>query len=579
MKSLGNLLQYLKPYRRAALLAPLFMVLEVCMDLIQPMLMQKAIDVGIAEKNPIYVIKIGFLMIGIAIVGSIGGVLCTIFSSKAAMNMGADLREKLFKTVQFLSMRELNELTTGQLVTILTNDVTRIQNMTVMILRILIRIPLLLFGSLVMAIITSPKLSLIFVVLVPLLVLSVLLIMKKGFLLFREVQPKLDRINGVIQENLSGIRVVKAFVRSNLENKRFEKANGQLMKKTMDASRHVAMALPIMVLFLHIGLVGVIWFGGLEVYAGNLKIGKIIAFINYLAHILGSMMMLAMLLIHVSRAEASAVRIQEVLDLERQIEKNEEGSKAVIHGGKVEFDHVSFSYDATLHEPVLRDISFTANPGDTVALLGTTGSGKSTLLHLIPRFYNATEGKITIDGNDIKDMNIKSLREQIAIVLQQSILFSGTIKENILFGKPDATEEEMIKAAKMAQAHEFIVKLPDGYETKLGQRGINLSGGQRQRIAIARALIMKPKILILDDSTSSVDVNTESRIQDSLKELMKNHTSFIVAQRISTVMDADKIIVLDRGRIEAMGTHKELMKNSKIYRDIYESQLGGEDIA
>lgn len=579
MKSLGNLLQYLKPYRRAALLAPLFMVLEVCMDLIQPMLMQKAIDVGIAEKDAIYVIKIGFLMIGIAVVGLIGGVLCTIFSSKAAMNMGADLREKLFKTVQFLSMMELNELTTGQLVTILTNDVTRIQNMTVMILRILIRIPLLLFGSLVMAIITSPKLSLIFVALVPLLVSSVLLIMKKGFLLFREVQPKLDKINGVIQENLSGIRVVKAFVRSNFENKRFEKANGQLMKKTMDASRHVAMALPIMVLFLHIGLVGVIWFGGLEVYAGNLKIGKIIAFINYLSHILGSLMMLAMLLIHLSRAEASAARIQDVLDLERQIEKNEEGSKAVIHGGKVEFDHVSFSYDATLHEPVLSDISFTANPGDTVALLGTTGSGKSTLLHLIPRFYNVTKGKITIDGNDIKDLNIKSLREQIAIVLQQSILFSGTIKENILFGKPDATEEEMMKAAKMAQAHEFIVKLPDGYETKLGQRGINLSGGQKQRIAIARALIMKPKILILDDSTSSVDVNTESRIQDSLKELMKNHTSFIVAQRISTVMDADKIIVLDRGRIEAMGTHKELMKNSKIYRDIYESQLGGEDIA
>jgi ATP-binding cassette subfamily B protein len=536
--------------------------------------MQKIVDVGIAQLDMSVIINTGLVMVGLALVGAFGGAGNTVFAVRVSQGFGADLRSVLFRKVQSLSFGNLDKLETGQLITRLTNDVTQVQEVILIALRILVRAPLILVGSLIMAVITSPKLALILLALGPVSLVVIILVVRRAHPMFFEVQGRLDRLNTVMQENLAGVRVVKAFVRGDYEQQRFESANENLMNRTVQAMRLVAVVMPFMMLAVNLGVAGVIWFGGIQVASGNMKVGQIMAFVNYLLHALMSLMMVSMLLIQISRAEASADRIMEVLSSEPEIRDRTDPISAFKPQGRVAFEHVTFTYDSDSQEPVLRDVSFVAEPGQTVAILGATGSGKSSMVYLIPRFYDVTGGKVTIDDIDVRDMSKEAIRSVIGFVLQESVLFSGSIRDNIRYGRPDATYEEVVAAAQLAQAHQFISEFPDGYDTQLGQRGVNLSGGQKQRIAIARALVTRPTVLILDDSTNSVDVETEARIQDSLLTLMGKCTSLVIAQRISTVLTADKILVLENGAIAAEGTHSELMRSSPIYREIYNSQLG-----
>jgi ATP-binding cassette subfamily B protein len=574
MSTVKKLAKFLKPYWLWATLAPLLMALEVAMDLMQPRMIQRIVDVGIAQLRMDVVINTGLWMMGLALLGAIGGVGCTIFSVMASQGFGTDLRSALFKKVQALSFGNLDGLETGQLITRLTNDVTQIEQVVSMLLRIMVRAPLLLIGSLVMAILTSPRLATMLVVLGPVVLLILVWVVKKAYPMFSAVQHKLDGLNTVMQENLAGVRVVKAFVRDQHEIRRFGKANDSLMNQTIKAARTSALTWPFMMMTLNLGVVGAIYFGGRQVMVGTMQVGALIAFVNYLMRTLMSMMFVSMLTMRLARAQASAERIEEILESEPEVQNRPEAAPVLAARGRVAFEGVTFSYDNNGHDPVLKGVDFVAEPGQTVAILGATGSGKSSLIHLIPRFYDVTGGRITLDGVDVRDVDKDTLRRSIGIALQESVLFTGTIRDNIRYGRPDASDEEVLAAAKVAQAHDFIQGFPDGYDTELGQRGVNLSGGQKQRVAIARALLTQPAVLILDDSTSSVDVETETLIQDALEQLMRDRTSFVVAQRISTVLTAHKILVLDDGHVVAEGTHSDLLASSPIYREIYDSQLG-----
>ncbi|MBN1874501.1 MAG: ABC transporter ATP-binding protein [Anaerolineae bacterium] len=585
MKSVIKLLKFLKPYWGWAVIAPLLMMLEVVMDLMQPRMIQRIVDEGLAQLDLQIVINTGLWMIGFALLGAVGGIGCTIFSVLASQGFGTDLRSELFSKVQSLSFGNLDDLETGQLVTRLTNDVVQIQEMVSMMLRIMVRSPLLLIGSLVMVIMTSPRLALLLAALLPLVSVMLIWVISRAYPLFGEVQHRLDNLNMVMQENLAGMRVVKAFVRAVHEIARFGRTNNALMDQTILASRTIVVTWPFMMIAVNLGVVGALWFGGDLVNTGDMQVGQLIAFINYLVRTLISLMFVSMLVIRLARAQASADRVQEVLDSVPEVQNKPDALMNFAPQGRVAFEGVMFSYDDEGHDLVLGGgksgngvaapgITFVAEPGQTVAVLGATGSGKSSLIHLIPRFYDVSGGRVTIDGVDVRDVDQSVLRRNIGIALQESVLFSGTIRDNIRYGRPDATDEEVIAAAKAAQAHDFITEFDDGYDTVVGQRGVNLSGGQKQRIAIARALLIQPAVLILDDSTSSVDVETETKIQEALEEIMKDRTSFVIAQRISTVLNAHKILVLDDGRVVAEGTHRELLASSPIYREIYESQLG-----
>jgi ATP-binding cassette subfamily B protein len=577
MKMFRRLGPFLRPYWKQAVIAPILMVLEVSMDLMLPRQMQHIVDQGIAANNLTVVLHTGLLMIVMTILGAVGGIGCTIFAVRAAMSFGSDLRSATYRKVQTLSFGNLDKLGTGQLVTRLTNDVNQVQDVVLIALRILVRAPLLVVGSLIMAILTSPRLALLLGVLMPLLIVMLGIVIKRSFPLYTRLQDNLDRLNTVIQENLSGVRVVKAFVRGGHEQQRFGTANDDLMQSSIQAMQLSAVVGPFMMLAMNFGIGAVIWFGGVATIKHSMTMGEIIAFVNYLRQTLFSLMMVSMLMIRISRAQASAERLIEVLDSQPEVQDRAATHRAPAAEGRITFEHVTFSYDDS--EPVLQDISFEASPGQTVAILGATGSGKSSLIHLIPRFYDVDGGQVLIDGLDVREVRQADLRAHVGIALQEALLFSGTIYDNIRQGRADATEDEIVAAAKAAQAHDFITALPEGYATDLGQRGVNLSGGQKQRIAIARALVRRPAILILDDSTSAVDVETESEIQQALDDLMQGHTSVVVAQRISTVLTADKILVLDDGRIVAQGTHQELMLSSPLYREIYESQLGNGALA
>jgi ATP-binding cassette subfamily B protein len=571
-----KLLSYLKPYWRAVLLAPLLMIIEVICDLAQPNLLAKIVDNGVMKGDLQFILRTGLLMIGIAAIGMIGGVGCTIASSIASQSFGTDLRSDVFKKVQSFSFSNLDKFKTASLITRLTNDIVQLQTIVLMSLRIVVRAPLLCIGGIVMTILINPRLAMILLFSIPLLLISLNYVTKRSFPLFTLLQQKIDKVNAVIRENLSGVRVVKAFVRSDLEMSRFTSTNEELMNTAISAFMIVISVMPVLMLTMNLSVVAVLWFGGLQVHTGGMQVGEIMAFINYMTQILFSLMMIGNILIFITRASASASRINEVLETKVDIKNLDGADTGPIRSGEVTLEDVSFSYDGQGGEPVLENISFTAYPGETVAILGATGSGKSTLVSLIPRLYDPNEGRVLIDGRDVRNIDLKILRSAIGIVLQESILFSGTIKDNICWGKEDATDEEVIEAAKIAQAHDFIMSFPDGYNTIIGQRGVNLSGGQKQRLAIARAIIKGPTILILDDSTSAVDLATEQRILRGLKQMMRQCTTFIIAQRISTVMNADKILVLDSGRIVAQGTHSELLESSPIYQDIYRSQLGEE---
>lgn len=564
------LLVYLKPYWKAALLAPLLMILEVAMDLMQPRMMQRIVDEGIRGGNQPLVVETGLLMIVFALVGAVGGIGCTIFAVRAAFNFGADLRNDVYRTIQSFSFGNLDTLGTGQLVTRLTNDVTQAQDVVLIALRILVRAPLISLGSLVMAFLTSPQLALVVLPLLIPLFLMLWFVIQRAYPLFLRMQQALDRVNTVIQENLAGVRVVKAFVREDHERQRFGDANADLTARSIRAMLLTAIAGPVLLLLLNVGIAAVVWFGGSAVQQGSMTVGEIIAVNTYLTQMLTSILMVSMLLIRLSRAQASAERITEVLQTKPQVQDRPGALAAFQPQGRVAFENVSFGYG----EAVLKDVSFSAEPGQTVAILGTTGAGKSSLIHLIPRFYDVTAGRVTIDGVDVRDVQQAALRARMGIALQEAVLFSGTIADNIRQGNPGATDDEVVEAARAAQADDFIRHLPEGYATQIGQRGVNLSGGQKQRVSIARALLRKPAILILDDSTSAVDVTTETHIQDALATLMHGRTSFVVAQRISTVLNADKILVLDEGRLVAEGTHASLITTSPVYRQIYESQLG-----
>ncbi|MGQ7884225.1 ABC transporter ATP-binding protein [Paenibacillus sp. WC2504] len=578
-----KLRSFVKPYWLITLLAPLLMVMEVCMDLTQPRLMAAIVNHGVAEGNLALVWSTGLHMLGVAFLGLVGGVGCTFFTVKAAQNFGADLRLSVFEKVQSFSFRQLDTFSTGSLITRLTGDVMQMLNILQILLRQFTREASLLNGSIIMAIVISPRLSLILLVVVPIQFLILFVLMKRSTPLFRLMQARLDRVNTVMQESTSGIRVIKAFVRAAFERTRFGKANTALLDASLSSARALATSGPLMTLILNISIVAVLWFGGGQTWSGSMAIGDLAAFIIYITQVLFSLVSISNTLMNISRAQVSAERIREVLETEPDMnepvqERNEVHTErnSLGAGCELEFEHVSFVYDSAPNQPVLEDISFKALPGQTIGILGATGSGKSTLVSLIPRLYDATKGRILLGGVDIKEMPVEQLRSQIGIVLQQSILFSGTIRENLIFGRPGATAAEIEEAAKAAEADSFIRQLPEGYEAKLGQRGVNLSGGQKQRIAIARALLLRSPLLVLDDSTSAIDLGTEKRIQRSLQQLMAGSTRIIIAQRVTSVLHADQILVLDEGRIAARGTHEELLATSAIYQDIYRSQQGKE---
>lgn len=568
-----KLFAYLKPYWKAAILAPLFMFVQVFADLMQPTLLAAVIDKGIPAGNVHFIMRTGLQMVGIAVIGMLGGFGGVAAASYAGMHFGAAVRQKLFGKVQEFSFADLDKFTTASLITRLTNDVLQVQMMVFMLLRMLVRAPLLGIGGTIMAVSINGRLASILLLVIPLILLVLTLVIRKGFPLFAAVQEKVDKVNSVLQENLTGIRVVKAFGRTPKENERFRTASKELRDTNVRAMRIMSLSMPLMMLLTNLSIVAIVWFGGSQVQQGEMEVGQIIAFITYMTQILFALRMVSFIFTMISRSKASADRINAVLETEAGVRDAPKAVDKIIKEGWVEFENVSFRYAGAGGAPVLSQINFTAEPGEKVAILGATGAGKSTLVHLIPRLYDPTEGSIRIDGTDIREIRLASLRRQIGVVPQESILFTGSIRDNLLWGKEDATEEEITGAAKAAQAHDFIIRLPDGYSTEIGQKGVNLSGGQKQRLAIARALLKKPAILILDDSASAVDLRTEARLQKALRELRHGTTCFIIAQRISSVRDADKIIVLEDGRVAASGTHDELLKKSAIYRDIYQSQV------
>ncbi|WP_127836686.1 ABC transporter ATP-binding protein [Clostridium prolinivorans] len=568
--------KYIKKYWKPFLIALCFLVIEAFADLMQPTIMSKLIDDGVYYKNMDNVIKYGSLMLIITAIGAIGAVGRNIISSNVSQSFGSDLRLDLFKKVQSLSFENIDKLEPASIITRLTNDVTQIQGFVHGMMRVFVKSPIVCVGSIVMASILNPKMAVILFIVVPIVSIIIYFSMKTGYPYFTKVQKALDKLNEVMREYLSGVRVVKAFNRFNYETDRFEEKNKELADQNIKAMRVMALFNPFITFVVNIGIAAVLWLGGIKVNKGEVQVGQIIAFVNYMTQILFSLMTISNVFMMFIRAKASAERISSIFLEENTIKSSGKYIDNFNTKGSIEFENVSFSYNNESSEPVLKDINLVINPSETVGIIGATGSGKSTLVNLILRFYDTLSGKIKVDGIDVKEYNIKKLREKIAIVPQKSVLFSGTILDNIKWGKEDATLEEVIFASKISMAHEFIVNFKEGYNTELGQGGVNLSGGQKQRIAIARALVKKPEILILDDSTSAVDVNTEAKIREGLKKYSMNLTTIIIAQRITSVMRADKIIVLDNGKVAAVDTHDNLMKKCKIYQDIFASQMGKE---
>lgn len=575
MKQLFKLLPFLRPYWKRSAVALVFLTSLVFFDLSIPRLIQRIIDQGITAHNQQVVLQTAALMIGISIVSMLIAVTNSVLSVQVGESFARDLRNALFTRIQTFSYGNLDEQKTGQLMVRLTSDTTAVQRVAQVSLRIGTRAPLLMIGSLILMINTSPSLAL---TMLPLLLVTSIIIVffvLKMEPFFRSVQQKLDWLNTVLQENTAGVRLVKAFVRADFEGQRFESANEAYTDYSVRVMQIMSTMSPVLTMCVNIGMVIVIWAGGMQSINGNLTIGQIVAFTNYLLTTMGPLTMMVMLSNTWASGLASAKRVNEVLDVVPEVQDALDAISLPedIHGRLV-FENVSFHYNGNTAESVLENINLTIEPGQTVAILGSTGAGKSTLVNLVPRFYDVSSGRILLDGVDIRQVKQDSLLAQIGIVPQETVLFSGTVGDNIRYGVPAASDEEVIAAAKAAQAHDFIVGLSQGYETHIEERGTNLSGGQKQRIAIARALLTRPKILILDDSTSSVDVETETKIQDALEAQMRQHTTLVVAQRISTVLKADKIVVIDNGCIAAEGTHQELILTSPIYQEIYESQLG-----
>ncbi|PWK16507.1 ABC transporter ATP-binding protein [Tumebacillus permanentifrigoris] len=563
---------YIKKYAKPFSVGVLFLTFEAICDLMQPTIMSKIIDIGVANQDLNYVFKMGGLMLLITAFGALSASVRNVVASNVSQNFGMGLRSDLFRKIQSLSARNLDKFDSASLITRLTNDVTQVQVFTNGLMRIFVKAPLLCLGGLIMATRLNSQLAVVLAIVVPIVALLIVINMRVGFPFFKKVQKALDRVNGVMREYLSGVRVVKAFNRFDYEVNKFNGANEEFQSTSIAATRVMAVFSPAIMLTVNIGIVVVLWVGGVRVSEGHMQVGHIIAFTNYMTQILFSLMLISMVFNMFVRARASAARIGEVFAEENQMTWSDQ-LPATTTRGRIDFEQVCFSYDG---EPVLKNITLTCLPGETVGIIGSTGSGKSSMVSLLPRFYDVNSGSIQVDGVNIQHLDPKKLREKIAIVPQKTTLFTGSILENIKWGNENATQAEIERAAQMAQAHDFIANTPDGYHTRLGQGGVNLSGGQKQRVSIARALVRNPEILILDDSTSAVDVATEARIKEALKTYARGLTCLLIAQRITSVIDADKIVVLDQGEIVGTGTHEELMKTCDVYQQIFQSQVGKE---
>ena len=564
---------YIKPYLSAFLLAPLLMLTEVFGEILLPKFMSMIINNGVADRDTGYIIRMGIIMVLTAIVMAAGGIGGAYFSAKASICFTSDLRDALFAKVQNFSFKNIDQYSTGSLVTRLTNDVQQVQNVTMMGLRLLFRAPGMLIGALIMAFLMNAKLALVILIVIPFLSIAIVTIMVKAFPRFTLMQKKIDKLNSGIQEALTNVRVIKSFVREDYEEEKFQTMNQDLKDSSLNAMKIVIATMPIMMFAMNVTTLAVVWYGGNIIIAGNMQVGDLTAFTTYIVQILMSLMMLSMVLLQSSRAIASVKRISEVLDTEIDLtDENASRKDLKVTEGKVEFKDVAFSYSNEGGEKILEHINFTAESGKVLGIIGTTGSGKTSLVQLIPRLYDVTEGQVLVDGVDVREYSLKNLRDGVGMVLQKNVLFSGTIDENLRWGNEEASEEEVRSAAGAAQADGFVTSFTKGYDSDLGQGGSNVSGGQKQRLCIARALLKKPKILILDDSTSAVDTATEAKIRESFSTTLKDTTKIIIAQRIGSVESADKIIVLDDGRIIGMGTHEELMKNCEAYQEIYYSQ-------
>ena len=568
--------KYIKPYLGAFILGPLLMLTEVAGEIMLPKLMSMIINNGVVQRNVQYILSVGGLMILATLIMAIGGIGGAYFSVKAAVSFTSDLRDDLFSKVQEFSFKNIDSYSTGSLVTRLTNDIQQIQNVLMMGLRMAMRAPGMFIGALIMAFMMNARLAVVILVVIPLLTAAIAVILKTAFPRFTAMQKKLDQLNSGIQEALTNVRVIKSFVREEFEEEKFRDMNQDLKNSSLDAMKIVIVTMPVMTLAMNITTLAVVWYGGNIIIAGDMPVGDLTAFTTYIVQILMSLMMLSMVFLQLSRAVASIRRVGEVMDTEIDLTDRDASRKDLaVLKGKVEFKHVSFNRD----EMVLEDINFTAEPGQIIGIIGSTGSGKTTLVQMIPRLYDATKGQVLVDGVDVREYSLKNLREGVGMVLQKNVLFSGTIEENLRWGKEDASMDEIREMAQSAQADSFVTSFTNGYDTDMGQGGVNVSGGQKQRLCIARALLKRPKILILDDSTSAVDTATEARIRQCFNTSLKDTTKIIIAQRIGSVEEADRILVLDEGRLIGQGTHEQLMEECKAYQEIYYSQRDRKETA
>lgn len=570
-------IKYARPYVRYFILGPICMILEVLGEIALPYLMSVIINQGVANRDIRSIVLLGCGMIGIACIMAGGGIGGAYFASHASISFGADLRLDLFQKVQKFSFQNIDTFSTGSLVTRLTNDITQVQNIIMMIMRTCLRAPGMLIGALIMAFAMNAGLAVIILIVIPLLALAIFALMRVAFPRFEVMQKKIDRLNSGIQETLVNIRVIKSFVRGDYEEEKFKNLNEDLCQSSIYAVKIAICSMPVMMLAMNITTIAVVWFGGNMIIGGNMPVGDLTAFTTYIVQILMSLMMLAMVFLNSSRALASIKRINEVLDtaIDLTDEQAAHPDKRVTEG-TIEFQNVSFRYYKDTKEWVLQDINLTILPGQTVGIIGPTGCGKTSLVSLIPRLYDTDEGAVLVDGMDVREYSLRHLRDGVGMVLQKNVLFSGDIMENLRWGDPKASDEEVYAAAASAQADAFVRSFPLQYGTELGQGGSNVSGGQKQRLCIARALLKKPKILILDDSTSAVDTATEAKIRETFQTTLKQTTKVIIAQRISSVMEADQIFVMEAGKIVGRGTHEELMKTCREYREIYDSQMNQE---
>lgn len=565
-----KVLSFLKSYKKPVFIALFLMVVELIVELWHPLLMAKIIDDGIMKNDLSVVLTWGSIMMGLSLIGFAAGIVNSFYSAHVSQGFGYDVRKTLFDKIQSFSFANLNRFPTSSLITRLTNDVNQVQGLVFMGLRIMARAPLLVIGGVIMALVVNWRLGLILVITMPLLFWFMVWLMGRGVALFRMVQEKVDTVNSVMRENLTGMRLIKAFLRKKYEQNRFAKASQELKEHTISALRLIELTMPVLLLVMNISILFVLWFGSFQVIDGRANIGEIVALVNYATRIMFAFSVFSFILMNLARAKASSSRIVEVLETDVDLL---DGEGSLLQGdalkGNIKFHRVSFKYPDTNVE-VLKDITFAVDQGETVAILGATGAGKTSLFQLIPRLYDTTSGTVTVDHHDVKQLKLTSLRKQIGFVPQEARLFSGTVRENICWGKEYATTEEIVAAAKAAQIHETIMRLPKEYDTVIGQKGVNLSGGQKQRLSIARALIRKPKILLLDDSTSALDLQTEGKLLKEIKKL--SCTTFIITQKISTVMEADTILLLEDGHIVDQGNHHTLLQSSELYQKIYNSQ-------